>query len=487
MPLRRFPDGFLWGTSTSSFQVEMGRGEPASASDWWKWVHDEDNIRRGNASGAFPEQGPGFWELYREDLQRAKEELGNNAVRLSVDWARVFPRPTFDTAVRIELDENGDVMGVEVDDAAIRSLKTSADLDAVARYREIFATAGRLGLTVFLTLYHWPIPLWLHDPLTSRDKLVEATGTGWLDQKTIVEYAKYAAFAAYTFGDLVDIYATINEAPIICKYGYLHDKVHFPPGLNDVDLFITAFKNLAIAHNIGYEQVKKWDTTSATNQGPTSVGVVTVLEQYDPHNPNDDADIKAAEFNRYLWNEWNLNAVIRGDYDLNLDGIIDPEEQRPHQAKGCDFIGVDYYLRETVKHRLKGGDPRFNYEFTPSSRKTSDTGWEIHPEGLRNVLDWVFRSYRRPLYVTENGVADADDKLRVEYLTAHVEQVYKAIEGGTPVRGYFYWSLIDNYSWFSGYRSKFGLFSVDLKTKERHPTRGAAVYKNMATRNSLPE
>jgi beta-glucosidase/6-phospho-beta-glucosidase/beta-galactosidase len=172
---------------------------------------------------------------------------------------------------------------------------------------------------------------------------------------------------------------------------------------------------------------------------------------------------------------------------MNLDGVIDSEEQRPHQAKGCDFIGVDYYLRETVRHKLKGGDPSFDFEFTPSSGRTSDTGWEIHPEGLRNVLEWAFKSYRRPLYVTENGVADAGDKLRVEYLTSHLEQVHRAMEGGVLVQGYFYWSLIDNYSWFSGYRSKFGLFSVDFDTKERHPTSGVAAYRRIATSNGLPE
>lgn len=487
MPSRRFPDGFLWGTSTSSFQVEMGRGEPASGSDWWTWVHDEENIRRGNASGAFPEQGPGFWELYRQDLERARRELGNNAVRLSMDWARIFPKPTIDAPVRVERDENGDVMGVEVSDATMRPLKALADPAAVARYRDIFSTANKLGLTVFLTLYHWPLPSGLHDPIACRDNLAGATRRGWLDQQTVVEYAKYAAFAAATFGDLVDLYATINEAPMVCKYGYLHDRVHFPPGLNDVGLFLTAFKNLAIAHGLGYEQVKTWDTSSATGRGPAEVGVVTVMEQYDPHDPSNELDRRAAEFNRYLWNEWNLNAVIKGDYDMNLDGAIDPGERRPHQAKGCDFIGADYYLRETVRHKAKGGDPRFDYEFTPSRGRTSDTGWEIHPEGLGNVLQWAFRNYRRPLYVTENGVADAGDKLRVEYLTSHIEQVHKAIEGGTPVRGYFYWSLIDNYSWFSGYRSKFGLFSVDVNTKERRPTNGVAAYRDIATRNSLSE
>ncbi len=487
MPLIRFPNGFLWGTSTSSFQIEMGRGDLASASDWWTWVHDEENIRRGNASGAFPEQGPGFWELYREDLRLAKEELGNNAIRLSIDWSRIFPKPTFDTEVLVQTDEFGDVVEVDVDDTAMRSLEALADRKVVARYREILSEADRHGLTIFLTLYHWPLPIWLHDPIGCRDDYANATSRGWLDKRTIIEYAKYSAFAADAFGDLVDMYGTINEAPIICKYGYLHDRVHFPPGLNDVNLFTTAFKNLAIAHGIGYDQIKRWDTSSATRQGPAKAGVVTVLEQYDPHSPDVEADVRAAEFNRYLWNEWNLNAAIRGDYDMDLDGVIHPEERRPQHARGCDFIGVDYYLRETVRHRQKGGDPRFNFDFTPSGRNTSDTGWEIHPEGLRNVLEWAFRSYRRPLYVTENGVADAGDVLRSVYLTSHLEQVHAAIEGGTQILGYFYWSLIDNYSWFSGYRSKFGLFSVDFDTKERRRTSGVDTYKRIATGNSLPE
>ena len=488
MSFKEFPDGFLWGTSTASFQIEMGLGEPSTASDWWVWVHDEENIRRGNASGIYPEQGPGFWELYRDDLKRASEQLGNNSIRLSVDWARIFPNPTSMVHVDIERDGHGNVIDVQVDAAAIRELGNLAETKAVDRYRDIFAEAGRLGLTVFLTLYHWPLPLWLHDPIACRDDIGSSTRRGWLDQGTIVEYAKYAAFAADAFGDLVDLYATINEAPIMSKYGYLHETVHFPPGLSDRGLFLTVFKNLAIAHGVGYQQVKRWDTKTATDLGPATVGVVTVMEQYDPEDPENERDVAAADFNSYLWNEWNLNALIKGEFDMDLDGVISPDERLPGTVKGCDFIGADYYLRETVRYADKGGDPRFDFEFTPSKGRTSDTGWEIHPQGLRNVLTWAYRKYGLPMYVTENGVADAGDKLRVDYLVSHLEQVHAAInEDGVPVKGYYYWSLIDNYSWFSGYKSRFGLFTVDMGTKVRTPTSGVPVYRRISTENRLPE
>ena len=486
MSFREFPEDFLWGTATASFQIEMGLGEPSTESDWWVWIHDRENIKRGNASGFYPEDGPGFWELYKEDLSRARIQLGNNAIRLSVDWPRIFPTPTLNVKVDVTTDECGNIVGVQVDEEAIQKLGYIAREDVVERYRDILAEAGHLGLEVFLTLYHWPLPIWLHDPLECRDNVEASKRRGWLDQKTIVEFAKYAAYAAYSFGDLVDLYGTINEAPIISKYGYLHETVHFPPGLNDLELFLQVYKNLAIAHQVGYQQVKAWDKESVTDLGPATVGVVTVLEQYDPADPNNVKDVAAADFNSYLWNEWSLNAIVNGDFDMNLNRKIDPEEHLIQTIHGCDFIGVDYYLRETVRHSEKLGDPRLDFEFIQSKGLTSDMGWEIYPQGLRNVLTWAHKKYRLPMYITENGVADVEDKLRVKYLVSHLEQVHAAIvEDFVPVKGYFYWSLTDNFSWFSGYKPKFGLFSVDMETKERRATKAVSVYKEIASTNRL--
>ncbi|MDH5792785.1 MAG: family 1 glycosylhydrolase, partial [Candidatus Bathyarchaeota archaeon] len=135
MSPKSLPEGFLWGTATAAFQVEMGRGDPSTQSDWYAWVHDADNIACGRVSGDLPEDGPGFWELYHVDFRLAREELGNNAVRLSLDWSRIFPRSTEKAEVAVERDGFGNVSGVDVDEEAMRGLREMADGAAVQRYR----------------------------------------------------------------------------------------------------------------------------------------------------------------------------------------------------------------------------------------------------------------------------------------------------------------------------------------------------------------
>lgn len=477
MAPKLFPEGFLWGTAISSFQAEMGRGEPASTSDWWTWVHDAVNISGGRVSGELPEDGPGFWELYPGDLRLAKEELGNNAVRLSIDWARIFPASTEAVEVDVKKNGSGNISGIVVDEEAMRGLEDLADVTAMRRYREILSEARHLRLKVMLTLFHWPLPAWLHDAVACRDDVANAGRKGWLDEATLVEFAKYAAYAGHHFGDLVDLWATVNETRIASEYAYLRGE--FPPGLRDFDLFMTAYRNLSAAHGFGYEQLKRW--APSPGGGGTKVGVVAVLQYYEPENPDDPRDVAAANFNEYLWNEWSLNAVTSGDYDMDLDGVAGPGERLPHLAKGCDFIGVNHYLRQRVRHgesrlgeHLKGGD-------------CSDIGWEIHPQGLRLVLDWVWRRYRLPVYVTENGIADASDSKRVRYLLGYLGELHRAVsEDGVPVRGYFHWTLMDSYEWNRGFRTRFGLYRVDAATKDRVPTRTVPVYREICSSNSLP-
>jgi len=484
---RRFPQGFLWGTAISSFQVEMGRGEICPHSDMYVWYHDANNIAEGRVSGDFPEDGPGFWELYREDLELARNRLGNNAIRLSFDWSRIFPRSTEEVPVDVTHDKAGNIQSVNITGDAVKGLRNLANERAVSRYREILSEARRLGLTAMLTLYHWPIPLWLHDPIACRDDIVGAKRRGWLDQRTVVEFAKFSAFVAHAFGDLVDLYATINEARIVSEFSYFSERRSFPPGQNDLNLFLTAMKNLSMAHGFAYEQVKKWDRASTTELGPACVGVIVVLEHYEPADPEDKRDIAATRFNEYLWNEWNLNAVLRGDYDMNIDGVIQPEERLPHLAKGCDFIGANNYLRQRVKYAERGHDPRFNYVYLPCTSDCSDSGFEIYPPGLRSVLNWAYKKFGKPIYVTENGVADARDEMRSEYLVTYLEQLQRTIEKDeVPVRGYFHWSLMDNYEWSSGFKMRFGLYRVDAK-KTRTPTKAVPLYREISSRNELPD
>jgi len=470
----------------SAFQVEMSRGEIDPNSDWFVWVHDKKNIENGLVSGDLPEDGPGFWELYASDLKMAKEELGNNAIRLSMDWSRIFPTSTTDVPTRVVFDGHGNLSEVDIGEDGMHLLTERANKNSVKRYREILQEARKLGLTSMLTLYHWPLPLWIHDPIACRDDILHATLRGWIDQATIIEFAKYAAFVANTFGDLVDLYATINEPRVVSGLGYLLPGVGFPPGIQDLGLFVRATKNLAIAHGIAYDQVKKWDNVSTSRFGPAFVGVVYDLQYFVPNDEKNPDDIRVTKFQEYVWNEWYLNAVFKGDYDTNLNGIVEPNECLPHLVKGCDYLGVNHYSRSKIRFVEKGGDPRFNFEMVPCEENCTDMGWEIYPPGIRYAVNWAYEKYRRPIMVTENGIADAKDTRRKEYLLSYLRELYKAIdEDGVPVKGYFHWSLLDNYEWARGFEMRFGLFKVDRETKKRSPTRAVPAYKEIATTNAM--
>jgi len=483
-----FPEGFLWGSAMAAFQVEMGSGEVDSRSDWYVWAHDKENIKKGLVSGDLPENGPGFWELFRDDLRLARESLGNNTVRLSFDWSRIFPEQTRDIPVTVSFDSFGNVCGVQVPLGSMRLLEERAYQPSVLRYREILTECRRLGLIVLLTLYHWPLPLWIHDPIACRDDLPHATRRGWIDQTTIIEFAKYAAFIARNFGDLVDVYATLNEPMVVSGAGYLSKGSGFPPGLSDPSSFVEVSKNLAIAHGIAYELVKKWDTSSCSAYGPAYVGVVHNPQYYEAFDKDSKDDIRATKFVEYIQNEWILNMILKGDYDLNLNMTIEKDEQHPSLVKGCDFIGVNYYMRNRIR-AAPSAIPGFpGFETVPCTENCTDMGWEIYPQGMRYELNWAYNLCRRPLMVTENGIADAKDEKRSSYLLSHLGEIHKAIaEDGVPVKGYFHWSLLDNFEWARGFKMRFGLYRVNFETKERKPTKAVPVYKQVATANTLPE
>ena len=482
---KKFPEGFLWGTAISSFQVEMGRGEPSDNTDWWKWVHDKGIKEEGITSGDTPLDGPGFWELYDEDFRIMKEDLGCQSVRLSIDWGRLFPESTEDIDAPVSVDEQGNVYDVSIDESVIEMLSSRVNKDAVNRYREILESARDHGLAVMLTLYHWPIPLWLHDPIACHRDIYSTDKRGWLDNRTLVEFTKYVSFVAHELGDVVDLYNTINEPRIVSEHGYLSAHYEFPPGKYDAGLFLNVMKNLAIAHGLAYEQVKRWDKVSFTDLGPCTVGLVPVLQVFAPYDPDDPKDQAASKLIDYAFNEWGLNAVIHGDYDMNLDYVIQPEEQHPHLVKGCDYFGVNYYSRWKIRHVDKGDVPLENFKLMPCEGDCTDYGWEVYPEGIREVVNWAYNRYRRPIYITENGIADETGDQRNRYLKVHIEKLHQAIvEDGVPVKGYYHWTMMDNFEWSEGYRIHFGLYNVDSETKKRIPTKTVKLYREIVASNS---
>jgi beta-galactosidase len=468
--LPKFPDNFLWGTAISAFQTEMGNSEQSICSnlDWYEWANNEKIKSEKLVSGDRPQDGDDFWDLYENDLKLAKS-LGNNAIRFSIEWGRIFKDETFSVPGEFRRDERGEPLDFIPASNTLEKLKQIADMDAVDHYLNMIKSANKNGLKVALTLYHWPIPLWLHDPIRAHMNLDNAERRGWIDGSTIEEFAKYSYFASLIFRNLPELWETINEPEVIALNGYLFgDTSGFPPGLSSVPLAFQVERNLAFAHNLAYRTLKK--------NTDRPVGIGTSPPYFEPAG-EDRRDAEMADTARYMNNEWILNAIVNGEFDNGLTGK--PDEKIANFG-GSDYIGIDYYSRMRVRYSEKSTYASvLPLEFLPCIN-CSDFQWDIYPLGMREVLKWIYRKYGRPMYILENGIADSKDEKREEYIISHIKALHDSIyEDRLDVRGYFHWSLIDNYEWSSGFSKRFGLYEVDYVTKERKRRKSAEAYERI--------
>ncbi len=189
-----FSKRFLLGFSLSGFQSEMGLSDADENSDWWKWVHDKNNVRTGIVSGDMPEEGVAYWDLY-ETYNKVARDLGANAFRLGIEWTRLFPRATNDIKVDV-VEENRDIKNINVTDETLNSMDKVVNAKAVEHYRKIFKNVKDNNMYLIINAYHWPLPIELHDPILSRESGLSYEKNGWLNHKTVVEFTKYAAYVA---------------------------------------------------------------------------------------------------------------------------------------------------------------------------------------------------------------------------------------------------------------------------------------------------
>jgi beta-galactosidase len=303
---------------------------------------------------------------------------------------------------------------------------------------------------------------------------------------------------AWNFGDIVDNWAVFNEPMAVCEAGYTIPESGFPPGINSFKAVKEAAKNMVVAYARAYDVIKKLDRVKADDDSssPANVGLIHNVIPTKPFDEKEEPHVKAAKFMDNMHNQFFPQAVAYGWLDENFDGVRDKAEMKAYLGQRLDWLGVNYYTRFVIKGRksllakIFAGIPAIpiiveNYGFAcqPNSKSadgmpTSDFGWEIFPEGVLEALKMMER-YDCPLYVTENGIADEKDTLRPEFIVDHLKMVEKALDEKIDVRGYFHWSLTDNYEWAKGFKMKFGLFAVDLKTKKRMMRRSAKVYKEI--------
>jgi beta-galactosidase len=412
---------------------------------------------------------------------------------MSVEWSRIFPSST----AAVDISDEGGTVSL----ADLQALDALANQGEVAHYRAMFDSLRAHGLEPFVTVNHFTLPAWVHDPITARPLVqfgLPAPAAGWLSPTTPVEFEKYAAYLAWKYGDQVDNWATLNEPfpPVLTEFLAIPGVVpNWPPGVIRPDLASTFLVNEAKGHVAAYDAIHLWDTTVATAGQPAAfVGFTNNMIPARPADPVNPLDVQAAQAWNSYYNHWFPNAVIDGWVDANFDGIKTADEVHADFANKVDFLGVQYY----------GSQPMQGFGFAPlpgfpflqglpircaaESPTCSDFNQPIDPGGFREVLE-IAASYGKPLWITENGIADANDSKRPAYIVNHIAVMQDLIAHGMDIRGYTYWSFVDNLEWAEGYDLRFGLYGSDPTTPELErtpkPTSISAI-SLITTSNSLP-
>jgi len=415
-----FPAGFLWGTATSSYQVEGNN----TTSDWSQWEQDPGRILNGHRSGKACDWWSGRW---KEDFDLAAQD-GHNAHRLSIEWSRVEPSPG------------------------------KWDVDALDHYRTIVSGALARGLTPLVTLHHFSNPLWLVEE------------GGWHASTVVEHFAAFTRKVVETLGDLVTRWVTINEPNVLLYNGYV-DGV-FPPGETDLRSLPPLTVNLLRAHASAYHTIHELVPDA-------QVGMAHHYRSFHPARERSSLDRYVAAMRSRLFNHLFPSAVASGVVNM-IKRIPVPEVVGTQ-----DFMGLNYYTRELSRFSLLNPEQMLKEGKFADKALLSQTGFIAHqPEGFWEALQWA-RGFRLPIYITENGIDDGEDRIRPIYLAEHIQQAWRAANFNWQLKGYFYWTLVDNFEWERGWTQPFGLYALDRKTQQRTPRRSAQFFSEICRANGL--
>ena len=473
-----FPKNFKFGFSEAGFQFEMGLSDVDKNTDWYRWSHDPENIKNHIVSGDKPEEGAGYWDLYSKDHDLA-EYIGMNAARIGIEWSRIFPVSTEGADVEVE-EDNGDLLKVKITEETLNELYKLCDKKALNHYASIFNDIKKRDWYLVINLFHWSLPLWINDP-DKRDRDKDDAIGNCLSRDSAIEFVKYAAFVAYHFGSLADRFATMNEPNEVFKT-CSQDK--------RADSYHMRMKWFVEAHARSYDAMKQFSDKQ--------VGIIYANGDVQSYKNLDDNLKHEVEFEqRYSFFDALTNGNVQWYVDAcERNNLSHGKSQRSDLANRMDWIGVNYYSRNVVSRTENGYENVkglgydtgwISYSVSLDGRAVSETGWEIYPEGIYNILMSYHNRYGLPMMITENGMADDNDIYRPRYLVSHLKNLERAINDGANVEGYFHWALTDNYEWGSGFSKKFGLIKVDFRTKRRYLRPSALVFKEIIKNLGIPK
>ena len=448
MSSKIFPDEFVWGAATASYQIEGspdadGKGK----SIWDQFAHTEGRIWNNDTGDVACDH----YLRFKDDV-KMMADLGLNSYRFSISWPRIFP--------------------------AGGGTPNTRGLDF---YRKLVDELHKFSIQPAATLYHWDLPQALQDK------------GGWENRDTARYFAEYAAYLFESLDLPVSMWITLNEPWVVAVLGNAFG-VH-AAGQTDFNQALQVSHNLLIAHGLAvnaFRQVKRVDE---------KIGITLNLAPVQPLTDSEE-DMKAAHRSDGFINRWFLDPIFKGSYPEDMVEIFSrsfkvplfSEEDSIMVSEPLDFLGINNYTRVLVEST--GDDNAFmGSPVNPPDADYTEMGWEVYPEGLYELLVRVHRDYGPlPLYITENGAAFDDqlladgsvnDDKRVAYLRGYIEQCWKAVQEGVPLKGYYLWTLMDNFEWAFGYSKRFGIVYIDFETQKRYPKKSADWYKQVISRNGL--
>lgn len=434
-----FPEGFVFGAATAAYQIEGSSFGGCGSSHWDTFSATAGNVK-GTENGAI---ACDHYHRWGDDLDLLRT-ANMDGYRFSTSWARVMPD------------------GVTVNPEGMDFYDRLVD-GMLAR-----------GLKPFQTLYHWELPSALADK------------GGWTNRDTCFRFADFSEAITRRLGDRVSAIATINEPWCVSWLSHFWG-IH-APGQRDIRATARSMHHILLAHGAAMERLR--------GMGQPNLGIVLNFD-YAQAATDSAEDHKAAVLWDGIFNRWFIEGITKGSYPANVLEGLGPhmpaawQDDMPLIGQGLDWLGVNYYTRHINAHDAKAPWPHL--KDGQGELPKTQMGWEIYPDGLHHFLTRMARDYvgDLPLYVTENGMANADtlqdgavsDDVRTDFLFAHLAATKRAIADGANVKGFFYWSLLDNYEWAEGYEKRFGLVHVDYQTLARVPKSSYHAYARALAKN----
>jgi beta-glucosidase len=448
----KFPDNFIWGTATASYQIEgawdkHGKGE----SIWDRFSHTPGKVNN-NETGDIAND---HYHLWRKDIALMKK-LGLKAYRFSIAWPRILPRG------RGRINHKG-----------------------VDFYSKLVDGLLAANIMPFATLYHWDLPQALEDE------------GGWPVRSTAEAFMEYADVISKALGDRVKNWMTFNEPACSAWLGY--DNGEHAPGVKDLSKAIQASHHLLLAHGLSVPVLR-------SNSLGAEVGIVLNCN-WDVPASNSFMDRESVRQNDGKWVRWFADPVYGRGYPSDimedfrkLGGLPNGMDfvqagDLKTMAASLDFLGVNYYNRAVKRVDDPNNDPQKVFSTPKTPENWTEMGWENYPDGLANVISRYYYNYQPlKIYVTENGASystppdengNVPDELRIKYYREHITAAHKAMQAGVPLAGYFAWSLMDNFEWARGYAQRFGIVWVNYETQERIVKDSGKWYKTVIKKNGF--